>query len=241
MRNLFFSLSLMAGTLGLSAQAVPGFESDIFETARGPARITFVGHASLMIQWNGLVIHVDPVSAEADYSLFPRADILLVTHEHGDHFDPAVMKLLSGPDTRLVTNASVTEKYGTGTVMANGDTLTVRGISLQAVPAFNTTPGRERFHPRGRDNGFVLDMGGFRLYIAGDTEPVPEMKTLADIDAAFLPVNQPYTMTPEQAAEAARQIRPAVLYPYHYGQTDLSGLAGSLKASGVEVRIRKLD
>ena len=240
MKKLLFAFSILAGVTGFSSPWASEFENDSFETEKGSARITFIGHATLMIEFNGKVIHVDPVSAQADYSKLPKADIILVTHEHGDHFDPVVLNLISRPETDLVTNESVAAKFGTGKVMKNGDSMTVQGIPVQAVPAYNTTEGRSRFHPKGRDNGFVLNLGGLLVYIAGDTEDIPEMTGLKGIDVAFLPVNQPYTMTPVQAVNAAKQFKPRILYPYHYGDTDISGLPGALQNEGIEVRIRKL-
>ena len=126
--------------------------------------------------------------------------------------------------------------------MKNGDKLKPTDyLTIEAVPAYNTTPGREKFHPRHRDNGYILTLGGTRIYIAGDTEDIPELKNLKDIDIAFLPVNQPYTMTVPQAANAARMFSPKILYPYHYGDTKISELKEALQGSGVEVRIREMQ
>ena len=131
---------------------------------------------------------------------------------------------------------------GYGTVMANGDTLQIANdITVEAVPAYNTTEGHLQFHPKGRDDGFILTLDGLRIYIAGDTEDIPEMAEIKDIDVAFLPCNQPYTMTPEQLINAARMVKPKVLFPYHYGQTDVSGIPSQLEADGVEVRIRHYE
>ena len=127
--------------------------------------------------------------------------------------------------------------------MKNGDILQITPeIKLEAVPAYNTTPGRDKFHPKGRDNGYILTVGGTRIYIAGDTEDIPEMKQIKNIDIAFLPVNQPYTMIPEQAIQSAKIIQPHILYPYHYGDTDINKVKDGLKnEKEIEVRIRALQ
>ena len=176
-----------------------------------------------------------------DYATeFPKADVILITHEHGDHLDPEAIAALTGPSTLLILNAASREKIGKGEAMANGEKRELPGgIGLEAVPAYNTTPGRENFHPKGNGNGYVLTIDGLRIYIAGDTEDIPEMASLKDIDVAFLPVNQPYTMTPEQCISAAKVIAPKVLIPYHFSQTDLSGLPAALP--GIDVRLRQMQ
>lgn len=173
------------------------FETDKFTTKDGGELvITFIKHASLQLTFNGHHIQVDPVSEYADYTAFPKADIILITHEHGDHLDPKAISALEKAGTLLVANESSSKILGKGTTMKNGDKLTpVDYMTIEAVPAYNTTPGREKYHPRHRDNGYILTLGGTRIYISGDTEDIPEMKNLKDIDIAFLPVNQPYTMT----------------------------------------------
>ena len=200
-------------------------------------------HASIRITYDGREIEIDPVrrlgDRSVDYSQKPQADFILVTHEHGDHFDKEAIKTLTKESTRLVTNARCAEMLGYGEVMANGDATTLDDIKVEAVPAYNTTAGREQFHPKGRDNGFILTFDNLRVYVAGDTEDIPEMDQVGEIDIAFLPCNQPYTMTPEQLVNAAKRIKPRVLYPYHYGQTDVSGIPEALKDAGIEVRIKK--
>ena len=221
------------------------YETERFRTPSGePVDITLIKHASLELRYKGLSIQVDPVSGlgkPTDYAVeFPKADYILVTHEHGDHFDPTALEALWKDDTRLITNARCAEMLGKGDVMANGEDTDIReDIRLEAVPAYNITEGRTQFHPKGRDNGFVLTLDGLRIYIAGDTEDIPEMAALKDIDIAFLPVNQPYTMTVEQCINAANIIAPKVLIPYHFGQTDLSSLPGALPK--IEVRLRQMQ
>lgn len=224
---------------------VTQYAVETFFTAGGkPVAITLIKHGTLALNYKGLSIHVDPVSGygrPTDYATeFPKADIILVTHEHGDHFDKEAIGILSGEKTMLVTNARCADMLGYGIVMANGDSIELPGdIGLEAVPAYNYTDGRTMFHPQGRDNGFVLTIDGLKIYIAGDTEDIPEMAGLKDIDVAFLPVNQPYTMTVEQCVNAAKVISPKVLIPYHFSQTDLSALPELLP--GTDVRLRDMQ
>ena len=171
----------------------------------------------------------------------PKADYIFVTHEHGDHYDAKSIKQLTGEKTQLVMNKRCADMYGSGKVMANGDKLQLADMSVEAVPAYNYTEGHTQFHPKGRDNGYILTIDGLRIYIAGDTEDIPEMSKIKDIDIAFLPCNQPYTMTSDQLIRAAKVIKPKVLFPYHYGQTDLSGVPAALKGTGIDVRIRHYE
>lgn len=219
---------------------------DIYHTSDGAAiEIQSLIHASLRINYDGKEIEVDPVSTlgnrHTNYAEFPKADLILVTHEHHDHLDPDAIKTLSTPDTIVITNPNSAKILGYGDVMVNGETKTIAGIKIEAVPAYNVSPDRLQFHPKGRDNGYILTLGGVRIYIAGDTEVIPEMNSIKDIDIAFLPCNLPYTMTPDQLIEAAKIIRPKVLYPYHFGTTDLSSLIPALAPEGIYVRIRPFD
>ena len=206
--------------------------------------ITFVGHGTLMFLYNGAVIHVDPVSREADYAKMPGADLVLITHEHGDHLDPKALEQIKKENTVIVLNGNSAEKINEGIVMKNGDVKSVQGVKIEAVPAYNIVSKRasgEPYHPEGNGNGYVITLGDKRIYVAGDTENIPEMKALKDIDIAFLPMNLPYTMSPEMAADAARAFRPKILYPYHYGSTDVNRLVELLKEEqGIEVRIREM-
>lgn len=241
MKNIFvFSLVVLSATFQSCAQNK--FESDVFETSGGKLTITFLGHASLMINFNGKVIQVDPVGQYADYSKFPKADLILITHNHFDHFDQKAIEKSVKPGTVIVLNQATFEELNKGQVMKNGDVKTVEGIKIEAVPAYNTTPQHLQFHPRHRDNGYVLTFGNKRVYIAGDTEDIPEMAALKNIDVAFLPMNQPYTMLPSQVVQCVHKFHPHILYPYHYGNTNVSELT-KLMANDktVEVRIRKLN
>ena len=223
------------------------YEVDVFQTQNGKIlKFYALIHASIRIQYDGKEVEIDPVTKlgnkAIDYSSMPKADYLLVTHEHFDHFNQEAIKLLTGDKTRFITNKRCAEIYGSGEVMKNGDKIQVDdNFMIEAVPAYNITEGRTQFHPKGRDNGFILIVDGLRIYIAGDTENIPEMANIKDIDVAFLPCNQPYTMTTEQLVKAAKMIKPKVLFPYHYGQTDVSDIPAQLKAEGIEVRIRHYE
>jgi L-ascorbate metabolism protein UlaG (beta-lactamase superfamily) len=228
---------------GSQAKAQKQLEEDVFKTETGELKMTFIGHGTLMFGYRDKIIHVDPVGREADYTKMPKADIVLVTHEHGDHLDPKAIDLLRKEQTKLVVTKACAGKVAGSTVMKNGDVLTVHGFKIEAVPAYNIVhkrPGGEPFHPKGSGNGYVVNFDKTRVYVAGDTENIPEMKQLKNIDVAFLPMNLPYTMTPEMVAAAAKTFMPRVLYPYHYGQTDPNELVKLLKDSKIEVRIRKL-
>ena len=202
------SCMLMCSLFMASLASASNFASDSFKTKSGKELIiTLIKHGSLMLTYDNHSIQVDPVSEYADYTTFPKADIILITHEHGDHLDPKAIQAVEKSGTEIIANE----------------------------------PGRDKYHPRHRDNGYILTFDGLRVYIAGDTEDIPEMKGLKDIDIAFLPVNQPYTMTVPQAAKAAKMFSPKILYPYHYGDTKIGELKDALKGSGIDVRIRELQ
>ena len=236
--------TIIAASVLMTTGCVGGsYQTDTFKTKGGKeVVITAIKHASLRIQYDGLEIQVDPVAEFApatDYSKFPKADVILVTHEHFDHFDRGAIATLRKDGTQIVANPAVQKMLGFGTALANGESCALaKVIALDAVSAYNTTPGRTQFHPKGRDNGYVLTIDGLRIYIAGDTEDIPEMAKLKDVDVAFLPCNQPYTMTPEQVAKAARTIKPKVLFPYHYSQTPVKRVAELLADTSIDVRIR---
>lgn len=231
----------------LIALPVVGSESqpDIIETDGGELIIHFIGHGTLMLEHGDLVIHVDPWTRLADYEALPDADLVLVTHAHADHADAEAIKSIRKPETLVIGNAAAAEKIESAEVMTNGDVRTFKGVKIEAVPAYNILHRRssgEPYHPKGRDNGYVLTLSGTRVYVAGDTENVPEMDELAGVDVAFLPMNLPYTMTPEMVAEAARRIRPKVLYPYHFGGTDTAELVRLLASeSAIDVRVRAMQ
>ena len=220
-------------------------EMDSFSLKKGRTIDFFsIKHGSVAIRAAGKWIYVDPVGKGAepqtDYTVLPKADYILVTHSHGDHLDAEAISQLSTENTKLLANPASIEALGYGNALTNGDSFTTEdGWTIDAVPAYNNSEEKLNFHPQGRDNGYVLTIDGFRVYVAGDTEVIPELADIKDIDVAFLPCNLPFTMTPEQCAEAAKTVSPKVLFPYHYAKTDLSALEGLLEGSGIEVRIRQ--
>lgn len=236
----FILLSLLA----LPLQAQESFERDVIRTSAGDLEIFFIGHGTVMMQFGGKVVHVDPFGKLADFSKLPKADLLLITHEHQDHLDPAAIDAVKKPDTKILLTGECAKKLSGNRVMKNGDSRTVFNVKIEAVPAYNIVHKRdngEPFHPKGRGNGYVLTFGTTRVYIAGDSENTPEIKALKGIDIAFLPMNLPYTMTPEMVADAATAFRPRVLYPYHTGDTDVTKLTALLTdVKETEVRVRKM-
>jgi L-ascorbate metabolism protein UlaG (beta-lactamase superfamily) len=221
-----------------TGSAQKSFQSDVLKTSGGDLKMSFIRHGSLMFDFAGKVIYIDPASMFADYSTLPKADLILITHEHGDHWDLKAIQALTKPDTTLIINQGLTKQLPNGTAMKNGDSKTVAGISIEAVPAYNP---EKPFHPKGNGNGYVLSFADKRVFVAGDTENVPEIKALKNIDVAFLPMNLPYTMTPEQVADVAKAMKPKILYPYHFGDTDTNALVNLLKdQKDTEVRIRDL-
>jgi len=246
---------LLTATLLLAAVlpvfSAPQFDREIVNTSIGTVEITCVGHASLILSITGKTkkvtqIHIDPWSAKADYSTLPKADLVLITHQHVDHLDTAALTLIHQKSTVYVMNATSREtwKPESSIVLSNGQSTDLLGIHIDAVPAYNLVHKRPDnglpFHPKGEGNGYILTIGDKKIYVAGDTENTPEMKALKNIDVAFLPMNLPYTMTPEMVADAAKGFKPKILYPYHYGETKTSELAELLKGtSGIEVRIKR--
>lgn len=244
-------LSALLAAAPLIAQQPPAqrpparsLQEDVIPTSAGDLTITFVGHGTVMFRHGGKVIHVDPVSREADYSMMPKADLILITHEHGDHLDTAAVELLRKDGTQVVVSPSCEGRVQRATVMRNGESREVSGFRVEALPAYNlvhTRAGGIPYHPRGNGNGYLITFADVRVYVAGDTENTPEMMALRDIAVAFLPMNLPYTMTPEMVADAARSIRPRILYPYHFGQTDPQVLVRLLAGeAGIEVRVREM-
>ena len=223
--------------------AEDAFTTDVIQTSEGALQITFIGHATLMFTSGGKVICIDPWSKLADYSKLPKADLILITHEHHDHLDTGAVQAVTKDGTQVVANAAAAEKVAGSMIMKNGDVKTVLGVKIEAVPAYNLVHRRDNgqpYHLKGGGNGYVLTFGDQRVYVAGDTENTPEMKSLPDIDCAFLPMNLPHTMTPEMVADAARALKVKTLYPYHFGDTDTSALADLLRGTDIDVRIRPL-
>lgn len=232
-----FAASFGASAAIAQDQSVP----DSLATSAGDLTIHPVEHASLVLEWNGKVIYVDPVGGSTLYAEYPAPSAILITHGHGDHFDVPTLEAIAG-DAVLATNQDVFSKLPEGlkskaTTMANGDEGSIVDIPLRAIAAHNTSEDRMRYHPVGVGNGYVLTLGDKQVYIAGDTEPTQDMLALQDISLAFLPMNLPYTMTVEQAVEAINTFRPGIIYPYHYGDSDLSPLETDVDQA-VEVRLR---
>lgn len=226
-----------------TAYAQNSFEKDVIETKTGNLEIIFIGHGTLVFNFGGKVIHVDPWTKLADYTHIPKADIILITHEHKDHLDLKALEILKTEKTVIILPKACAEQVKEGIIMNNNETKEIHGIRIESVPAYNIVQMRSEgvpFHPKGRGNGYVLTFGDKKVYVAGDTENIREMKMLKDIYIAFLPMNLPYTMTPAMTADAAKMFSPAILYPYHYGETDTSEIVNLLKGSNIEVRIRKM-
>lgn len=246
--RLFNTLAGLLLTIIVSAmpeitngQGVPEF--DKVTTSAGTVELHFIGHGSLMFKVNGTVIHIDPVSSVANYDFLPKADIILVTHEHGDHLDAELIGKIKKPGTLVLCNTTSAKTIPWAMVMQEGSRQELKGVVVEAVPAYNIVNERapgQPFHPKGQGLGYVLTIGGKKFYVAGDTENTPEMKGLKNIDVAFLPMNLPYTMTPEMVADAAKAFRPKILYPYHFGETDTNKIVEMMKGTGTEVRIRNL-
>lgn len=244
MNKFLLFLNVATLVLPFAAHGQQGLEKDTFKTSAGDLEIVFIGHGTLMFTFGGKVIHLDPVSEYADYSKLPKADVILITHEHRDHLDPKAIDAILAEKTKVIVAEPCGGAVKGGTVMKNGEVNVIEGVKIEAVPAYNLVHTRSEgvpFHPKGAGNGYVLTFADKRVYVAGDSENTPEMKSLKGIDVAFLPMNLPYTMTPEMVADAAKAFKPKVLYPYHFGETDTSKLMNLMKdVQGVEVRIRKL-
>jgi L-ascorbate metabolism protein UlaG (beta-lactamase superfamily) len=207
-----FYVALLLFTLLLPATAF----ADVFT-------YTPIKHATFVLQSDRTTIYVDPVGEAADFSAFPPPDLILITHIHKDHLAPELVATLKVGKTKIMGSPTVIEQLGYGTAIRNGETTEMLELGIEAIAAYNTTTERLKFHPKGRDNGYVLSKKGVRLYISGDTEDIPEMRSLKDIDIAFVCMNLPFTMTVEQAASAVNEFKPGVVIPYHYrGKPDMS-------------------
>jgi L-ascorbate metabolism protein UlaG (beta-lactamase superfamily) len=216
--------------------------ADTEKTAGGDLVINPVHHGSLYLQFGGKVIHIDPWS-QGNYSSAPRADYILITDIHGDHMDKAAIEKIKKESTVIIAPAAVAKTILEAQVIANGEKKKFGDLEVEAIPMYNLQRGPQPgafYHTKGRGNGYVLLLGGKRVYISGDTEAIPEMKALKGIDIAFLCMNLPYTMTPEEAAGAVKAFRPKVVYPYHYRGQDVKAFAAALAGEkGIEVRLRE--
>ena len=205
-----------------------------------------ISHASLVLTWGDKTIYADPVGSSSLYAQYPNPSIVLVTHIHADHFSTTTLLEVVGPNTTLVAPQSVADQLPETLkknliVMKNNDVQTLEGLTIQAIPAYNQRPEALKYHPQGRDNGYVLEGGDTRVYIAGDTEGTPEMRALEGIDIAFVPMNLPYTMSVEDAATAVLAFKPASVYPYHYdgqnGQSDINRFKELVNAGNPAIEV----
>lgn len=227
---------------GLSRARAQQMAGDSYATDSGEITVHPVSHASFVMTTPGMVIYNDPVGGAEAYAELPAPELILITHEHSDHYDPETLAALIGDNTKLITNPAVYEMLpedlrSRATAIANGESTTAGDITIEAIPAYNTTEGRLEYHPEGRDNGYVLGIDGTRVYIAGDTEDIPEMRALNDIDIAFVPMNLPYTMTVEQAASGVAAFGPGTVYPYHYRGSDIDAFASLAAEQAPETEV----
>lgn len=239
--SVFLTITLNTMTIPVYSQSIPA--SDIVNTSAGPVEMNFIGHGSLMFKVNNFVIYIDPVRSSGNYDNLPKADLILVTHEHGDHLDTKLVEDLKKEGTVMFGNGASAAKVPWAKAVKEDEKQQVNNIGIEVVPAYNivngSAPGKP-YHPKGAGVGYILSVGDKRIYVAGDTENTPEMKALRNIDVAFLPMNLPYTMTPAMVADAALAFKPKILYPYHFGETNTGELVKLLKNSGIEVRVRNL-
>lgn len=228
-------LFLLVGSLAV------GLAADTVSTSAGDVKITPVMHGTVLLEIDGRAWYVDPWS-NADYTSLPKADVILITDVHGDHMDPKAIATIRKSNTQIVAPAAVAKTVTEAKVLANGEATELFGVQIEAIPMYNVqrgpAPGK-LFHAKGRGNGYVLTVGGKRLYFSGDTEGVAEMRNLKNIDVAFVCMNLPYTMPPDEAAIAVKAFKPKVVYPYHYRGSDLKVFAAGLEGQGIEVRERK--
>ncbi len=251
MHELKLATAVLTAT-AIVLTATPAFSElakDTIAIEGGELTVFPIDHATFVMTGGGKIIYVDPVGGAEAFGDFEPPDLILITHIHGDHTSAETMQAISADSTAVVVPATVAEKLGKdvpGTIhiLANGESLDWAGIKIEAVPAYNLAEERRGFHPKGRDNGYVVTIGGKRVYIAGDTEDIPEMRALENIDAAFVCMNLPYTMTVERAADAVLEFAPKIVYPYHYrgaeGMSDLDAFKKAV-AGNPEIEVRLLE
>jgi L-ascorbate metabolism protein UlaG (beta-lactamase superfamily) len=240
--SIVFAVAMLGGLAGVAAAQITG---DVVATTRANLVIHPIDHATFVMGWNGKAIYIDPVGGADRFAGLPTPDLILVTDIHGDHLNAETLTAIATSQTRIVAPAAAAERLpaslmGQTTALANGETRMFDDIGVEGVPMYNLTEDRLRFHDKGRGNGYVLTVGGTRVYIAGDTEDIPEMRALQNIHVAFVPMNLPYTMTEEQAASGVNAFNPEVVYPYHYLGSDAEKFKALVEAGGgnTEVRLR---
>jgi len=234
-----FLCSMLLLLLALNPPAHAALGTQIYPTSAGPVRITPLNHASAIIQAGGKTIYLDPAKPAKFFGM-PKADLILITDIHGDHMDPDSIKEISKPETEIFAPPAVVQTVTTAKPIANGESKPWQNWTIEAIPAYNLKRGPEPgklYHDKGRGNGYVLTFGGKRFYFSGDTEGVPEMRALKDIDVAFVCMNLPYTMPPEEAADAVKAFHPKIVIPYHYRGSDLTAFKKGLEGTGIEVHL----
>lgn len=235
------SILFLLFMISASCQADNDYPVKSFKTDSGKnVEITMIKHGSLAISYEDTQILIDPVAnfygQIVDLSGF-KPNSVFITHEHGDHLDANLLSTFN-QNVNLYLNATSQKQINKGNIVNNGDTVTInQSIHVIAIPAYNTTSGREKFHPKGNGNGYLFEIDGLRIYISGDTEDIPEMQDIQDVDVAFLSANQPYTMTVEQCVRAAKLISPKHLIPYHLGETNVTQIADMLKNTNIKVHL----
>ena len=245
-KAIFVCVSVVAAAaMGMAEDPATG--TNVVPTSSGPLVIHPVEHATFVMEWSGKTIAVDPVGDLEAFEDFPKPDLILITDIHGDHLSSDVVAALATASTTIVAPAAVAEKLPKGDwaeveVLANGASTSWQGVTVEAVPMYNLDPSKQKFHPKGRGNGYLLTLGGKRVYIAGDTEDIPEMRALENIDAAFVCMNLPYTMNAAAAADAVLDFQPKIVFPYHYRGTDGMSDLGRFRAlvasdPAIEVRV----
>jgi L-ascorbate metabolism protein UlaG (beta-lactamase superfamily) len=233
------SLFLICLCFAITSSAQAAGAAQVFPTSAGSVKITPLFHASTLIEAGGKAIYLDPAKP-ANFDGQPKADLVLITDIHPDHMDPASLAAITKPGTEILAAPAVVSSVKAAQPIANGERTKWQGWTIEAIPAYNLTrgpaPGR-LFHDKGRGNGYVLTYGGVRFYFSGDTEGVPEMRALKNIDVAFVCMNLPYTMPPQEAADAVKAFHPKVVIPYHYRGSDLAAFQKKLEGTGIEVRL----
>jgi L-ascorbate metabolism protein UlaG (beta-lactamase superfamily) len=226
-----------------------GRTADRIATAKGDLEITPIEHATFVLRWGGTTVYVDPVGGAGKFQGLPPPDVVILTDLHYDHLDAPTLEAVTKEKTVLVLPKATEEallkadpsmKDRPRKVLGYGEKANAGEIGIEAVPAYNTTQDRLKFHEKGRGNGYVLDLAGTKVYISGDTEDIPEMRKLRGIDVAFICMNLPYTMTVEQAASAVLEFKPKVVYPYHYKGQDTKKFKALVeeKSKDIDVRLR---
>lgn len=258
-RTTISTMAALALLTACGADTTPDTKADSTQAANttttppdaaSQVQVTPIEHASMVLTWRDTVIYVDPVGGGAMYASQPKAGLILVTDIHPDHMDAETLAAVAAGGVPIIAPQAVKDQLPAGlqsqvTVLANGQTHTVGGWTIEAIPMYNLTDARKQFHAKGRGNGYVVANGGVRVYLSGDTEDIPEMRALRNIDMAFVCMNLPYTMTVQQAADAVAEFKPTMVYPYHYrgtdGKADVAQFAQLVAERAPEVKVVQLE